>query len=203
MHPELARAIDRARVDRLVRAREAEETLHKVKLEHARVVKFLGEKIASLQLLVDTLRAKRAKRQKPALSLHAKFEAIKRVVCERHKITNAELCSHERLPEYVWARQLVCWLARDMTSLSTTQIAERLGNRDHTTIMHGARQVARKMRADPAIEEEVMMLTKLITERISQNAKAQSQPPGAPVSQPLAENQLEGAQQACGVGEGV
>jgi chromosomal replication initiation ATPase DnaA len=203
VHPELAKSIDRARIDRLIRSRDAEDTLHRVKLEHAKVVKALEEKISEQGLLIAALRAERDKRQQPTTPLHPKFEVIKRVVCERHKITNAELCSHKRTPGCVWARQLVYWLARDLTNLSTTQIAERLGNRDHTTVLHGVRQVARKMRLDRAVEEEALTLIALVEDRISQNAQTQPPSPGSAVSEPVAENRLEGARYAGGVVEGV
>lgn len=68
-----------------------------------------------------------------ATEFDMKIEKIKGVARRR------EVCA---------ARHLVCYLARDMTKLSFPQIARRLGNRHHTSIMHGASKALRDLRKD-------------------------------------------------------
>ena len=55
-------------------------------------------------------------------------------------------------------RQMVMWLARHLTRLSLPQIGQRLGGRDHTTVMHGVRKIDQLLDLDPAIATKAALL---------------------------------------------
>lgn len=60
-------------------------------------------------------------------------------VAERHGLTRKELCSADRHRPIAHARQEAMWELRRRTKLSLTQIAHRVGVKDHTSVLHGIR----------------------------------------------------------------
>jgi len=67
------------------------------------------------------------------------FIEIERQVAARHGVSVAELRGPCRARRVAWPRQELMWRARRETRLSLPQIGERLGGRDHTTVIHGVR----------------------------------------------------------------
>ena len=60
--------------------------------------------------------------------------------------TVEEIRSPRRRKELVVARQLVCFLARELTSASFPQIGKYLGGRDHSTVLSGNRATKERAR---------------------------------------------------------
>ncbi len=71
-----------------------------------------------------------------------KFERIKRAVCDVTGLSLEDIEGHVRRRPYVEARQAAMYLAREHTDLSYPAIAQQLGGRDHTTVIHGERKAA-------------------------------------------------------------
>lgn len=72
---------------------------------------------------------------------HAPFHLIIRTVAERYGITEIDIVSDRQDRSVVRPRQIVMYLAKSMTVLSLTEIARRLGGKDHTTIIYGIRKI--------------------------------------------------------------
>lgn len=66
-----------------------------------------------------------------------------RAAAAHFRIPVESLTGDSRLQVYAWPRQMVMFLGVEMLKRSTTDVAEYLGGRDHTTVMYGAREVAR------------------------------------------------------------
>ncbi len=81
--------------------------------------------------------------------------AVLAAVAERFSVPVEALLSKSRERQTAWARQVAMYLMREETSASLFQIGDRLGGRDHTTIMHGCATVARRMEADPRARADV------------------------------------------------
>lgn len=64
---------------------------------------------------------------------------IARSVAKKHHISFTDLISARRSVHLVRARQEAMWLMRKYTVLSLPHIGKILGNRDHTTVLHGIR----------------------------------------------------------------
>ena len=84
-------------------------------------------------------------RLKASISL----EQIVLEVAEEFAVTVLELVSHRRTGFIAAARQAYFWLARELTGHSFPAMARYLGNRNHTTAMHGVEACARRMEEDP------------------------------------------------------
>ena len=78
---------------------------------------------------------------------------ILEVVCQHTGVTVLDLKSARRARAIARPRQLVMWLARHATLHSLPEIARELGNRDHTTVMHGVQVIDLMRVADPAVKE--------------------------------------------------
>ena len=82
-------------------------------------------------------------------------QIILQTVSERYNVTVEEVVSKKRNKEYTLPRQVAMYLIRDMTSMSTTAIGRELGDRDHTTVMHGCDKIADAMTKDPTFRKSI------------------------------------------------
>lgn len=70
-----------------------------------------------------------------------KFWQIEKAAAAYFGHTLAELRSPRRYLPLVRARQITMYLAKKLTPYSFPAIAKHFGNRDHTTVFHGVRQI--------------------------------------------------------------
>ena len=71
-------------------------------------------------------------------------------VCQKHGVTYLELCSHRRNHLLVNARHEAAYRLHTETTMSTPQIGNKLGGRDHTTILNSLRKYRQSMEAAAA-----------------------------------------------------
>jgi len=76
-------------------------------------------------------------------------ENIQKVVCTHFHIDTKEMKSKKRTEAIAWPRQIAMYLARNLTELSTTEIGNQFGGRDHTTVMYACEKIKNKLSADP------------------------------------------------------
>jgi chromosomal replication initiator protein len=77
-------------------------------------------------------------------------------------VTQAALTGPSRRTSLVQARNIIVHLARQLTDLSYAEIGRSLGGRDHTTIMHADRRLAEQREHDPAIQQALDELDRLV-----------------------------------------
>ena len=58
-----------------------------------------------------------------------------------------------RSQEVAMTRQIIMFLARDLTDLSLKSIGLELGKRDHSTVIHACKAVPNKMKTVPAFNK--------------------------------------------------
>src|SRR5690606_38723466 len=73
---------------------------------------------------------------------------IIRAVSKASGIPVRDITGPLRAKELVYARQAVMWIARQQGCWSYPQIGRLLGNRDHTTVMHGVNRAENRLKAD-------------------------------------------------------
>ncbi len=74
-------------------------------------------------------------------------------------ISVAEIKGDKRSRSVVQARHITMYLARELTDMSLPKIGERIGGRDHTTVMHAVRNVAKQMPEDRELYNLIQQLT--------------------------------------------
>jgi len=83
-------------------------------------------------------------------------------VTGHYGVTLRDLCGRTRTKEIVTPRQVAMYLLREETEASLLEIGHELGGRDHTTVMHGIRQIERALLTDTALRARVMAIREAI-----------------------------------------
>jgi len=63
-----------------------------------------------------------------------------------------------RTKEIVLPRQVAMYLLREETDASLLEIGQALGGRDHTTVLHGIRQIERALSTDVGLRSQIMVI---------------------------------------------
>lgn len=87
---------------------------------------------------------------------------IQRVVARHYSWGLDDILCGIRSKDVVRPRQIAMYLARKLTVLSYPELGRRFGGRDPTTILHGARKIASRMREDMVFKAEVHEVEKKI-----------------------------------------
>ena len=72
-------------------------------------------------------------------------EYIISVVAEHYGVTPADLSGNKRNSKIVMPRQVSMYLCREIISTPLKNIGKALGNRDHTTVMHGIEKIVKRI----------------------------------------------------------
>ncbi|MDI9508308.1 MAG: chromosomal replication initiator protein DnaA [Clostridiales bacterium] len=89
-------------------------------------------------------------------------ELITDIVAEHYNLTPSEIYSKDKSRNISYPRQIVMYLSRKLTELSVTDIGKSLGNRDHSTVLHGCDKIAKDIEKDPSIHNTIDVLIKKI-----------------------------------------
>ncbi len=81
-------------------------------------------------------------------------DSIMDAVCQYYHISKEDLAGPSRKKTIAFPRQMAMFLARTETNASLPQIGEKLGNRDHTTILYGYEKVAKMIETDPSTRRD-------------------------------------------------
>jgi chromosomal replication initiator protein len=91
-------------------------------------------------------------------------DIIIRIVAEYFSLTPTDLRSKKKSHNIVHPRHLSMYIIRDLTELSTTDIGQVLGGRDHTTVMNGIDKIEKRILSDPTEEPMIQTLKRMIKE---------------------------------------
>jgi len=87
---------------------------------------------------------------------------IATVVARYLGVMKADILGKSRKKSLVYARSVVAHLARRYTDASYARIGSQLGGRDHTTIMHADRSIAEQATRDPATQQTLEELGRIL-----------------------------------------
>lgn len=79
-------------------------------------------------------------------------------VCAHYNVTTAQINSKSRKREYVVARQVSMYLAQKYTKMPASRIGRLVGNRDHSTVIHGCSQVEKRMQVDKVFKADIVSI---------------------------------------------
>ncbi len=83
------------------------------------------------------------------------LEDIVKLTCSEFGSTVSEIKSHKKNKSLVEARQVIMFLAREMTNLSFPDIGEKMGGRDHSTVIYSYKKVKKRLQTDKKFNEMV------------------------------------------------
>jgi chromosomal replication initiator protein len=90
------------------------------------------------------------------------IENIQKTVADYYKIKTSDMHSKKRSRIVARPRQVAMYLAKELTQLSLPEIGANFGGRDHTTILHGCRQIAKLKDAIPELNHDVNVLLQVL-----------------------------------------
>ncbi len=90
------------------------------------------------------------------------IEEIQKKVAEHWNIRLTDMSSARKSRAVARPRQVAMYLAKQLTSRSLPEIGRKFGNRDHTTVMHAVKQVAKLMEEDAEFGERVELLQRML-----------------------------------------
>ena len=134
--------------------RELEGALNRLRAKN----ELIGGRI-DLQFAADTLESILPSNAPKAVTAQSIMDAV----AQRYNVTVADLQSKKRSKEYTLPRQVAMYLIREMAGLSTTAIGRELGDRDHTTVMHGCEKIVEMLAKDPTFKRNLEELKESIT----------------------------------------
>ena len=134
--------------------RELEGALNKV-IAYAQLTGAPIDQTLVDRALADTLR--RAERVTIAHVLD--------VIVRYYNVSHETLASASRKSTIAYPRQVAMYLARTETDASFPQIGAALGNRDHTTVLHGYEKIAGLIDIDPQLRRDVLEIKAMLYEQ--------------------------------------
>ena len=133
--------------------RELEGALNKLvalsNLENREITVRLAE-----EALKDIISPDEKKEVTPALIIS--------IVAEHFHITEDDIKSNKRNSEIVYPRQIARYLCSNMTRVGLKKIGAEMGNRDHSTVLHGSKKIAEEIKTSDTVRNTVEILKKKI-----------------------------------------
>ncbi|MDF0675693.1 MAG: chromosomal replication initiator protein DnaA [Nitrospira sp.] len=90
------------------------------------------------------------------------MDDIQEAVCTQFHVKLTELKSRRRSKTLVHPRQIAMYLCRELTDASYPEIGRQFGGKDHTTIIHACRQVAKSKESDTTLQATIETLKEQI-----------------------------------------
>lgn len=97
---------------------------------------------------------------KPKKTLSVK--EVVRVVSEFYNIDEDSIFNKTRKKEVVKPRQVVMYLLREDYSISFPSIGEKMGGRDHTTVIHSYEKIREEMKTNSLLSQEIGQLRSML-----------------------------------------
>lgn len=101
---------------------------------------------------------KNTNKPKKALSI----KDITKVVADFYSIEENHIYEKTRRKEVVKPRQLVMYILREDCNVSFPLIGQKLGGRDHTTVIHSCEKIKNEIREDPNLLQEINQIRALL-----------------------------------------
>jgi len=85
-------------------------------------------------------------------------QVILKSVADFYNISASDLLKRSRKKEVVKPRQIAMFLLREETKLSFPEIGQKLGGRDHSTVIHACEKIRGEASVDESIKQELILI---------------------------------------------
>ena len=90
------------------------------------------------------------------------IDNIQKTVADYYKVRVTDMHSKKRSRAVARPRQVAMELAKELTQLSLPEIGSNFGGRDHTTVLHACRQIAKLRESLPDLNHDVNFLLQVL-----------------------------------------
>jgi len=88
-------------------------------------------------------------------------ELIK-IVSDFYNIEEVNICDKTRRKEVVRPRQIIMYLLREDFNISFPTIGEKLGGRDHTTVIHSCEKIKKDLKIDTSLYQQINQIRSML-----------------------------------------
>jgi len=92
----------------------------------------------------------------------ASVKEVVQKVSEFYDVEESNIYEKTRRKEIVRPRQLIMYILREDFNVSYPSIGQKLGGRDHTTVIHSCEKIKRELKSDPSLEQEINQLRTIL-----------------------------------------
>ena len=117
-----------------------------------------GTKNKSLNLNEVKDLVKNSIKQKKLLS----YKEVVKIIADFYKIEEEIIYEKTRKKEVIKPRQIIMYILREDFSISYPSIGEKLGGRDHTTVIHSCEKIKREVKTDMLLLKEIQEIRSII-----------------------------------------
>jgi chromosomal replication initiator protein len=90
-------------------------------------------------------------------------DSILKVVADYYRVNLTELKGKRRTKAIAYPRQVAMFLSRDMTSCSFPEIGQKIGGRDHSTVMYACSKMSEALKEDRTLQDDVQAIRSLLS----------------------------------------
>ncbi|OHA87645.1 MAG: chromosomal replication initiator protein DnaA [Candidatus Zambryskibacteria bacterium RIFCSPLOWO2_01_FULL_39_39] len=113
-------------------------------------------KILTLNEVKDLV--KNSIKQKKLMS----YKEVVKIISDFYKIEEETIYEKTRKKEVIKPRQIIMYILREDFSISYPSIGEKLGGRDHTTVIHSYEKIKNEIRSDTLLLKEIQEIRSII-----------------------------------------
>ena len=95
------------------------------------------------------------------------LDGITKLVCREYQVKDADLRSKRRARSVSEPRQVIMYLARQLTKLSLDEIGDYFGGRDHSTVLYAVRKTETRRTMEPALAASIDRMVDRLGGRLS------------------------------------
>jgi chromosomal replication initiator protein len=113
-------------------------------------------KILTLNEIKDLV--KNSIKQKKLLS----YKEVVKIISDFYKIEEESIYEKTRKKEVIKPRQIIMYILREDFNISYPSIGEKLGGRDHTTVIHSYEKIKKELKLDMILSKEIQDIRSII-----------------------------------------
>ncbi len=117
----------------------------------------LHERPITIDLVNEALKESAGERQE-----ELQMDDIINCVCNFYKVSRADILGKKKNKEFVEPRQICIYLITDMMNLPLVTIGEKMGGRDHATIIYARDKITELIKTDDKLKTEINDIRKML-----------------------------------------
>src|SRR3989344_1638105 len=90
------------------------------------------------------------------------YKEVVKIISDFYKIEEESIYEKTRKKEIIKPRQIIMYILREDFSISYPSIGEKLGGRDHTTVIHSCEKIKREIKTDMLLLKEIQEIRSII-----------------------------------------
>lgn len=88
---------------------------------------------------------------------------IVKIISDFYSIEEGSIYEKTRRKEIIKPRQIIMYILREDFNISYPSIGEKLGGRDHTTVIHSCEKIKTDLKSDQGLGQEILQIRNLLS----------------------------------------